>query len=62
LQALEVIYAVDKSALDDNAITAWRDIDQGIQQNDSSLILLGNQNLLKREQQQVLPPIDSCII
>jgi len=58
LQALEAIYAVDvaHTNLDLNAITAWRDIDQGIQQSDSSLILLGNQNLLKREQQQVLPP------
>ena len=58
LQALEAIYAVDvgHTSLDLNAITAWREIDQGIQQNNQSLILQGNQDLLKREQQQVLPP------
>jgi hypothetical protein len=58
LNALEAIYAVDfaHTNLDLNAITAWRNIDQGIQQNNQALILLGNQNLLKREQQQVLPP------
>jgi len=56
LQALEVIYAVDTihTNLDLAAITAWRNIDQGIQQNNQALILEGNESLLQREQQQVL--------
>jgi hypothetical protein len=55
LNALEEIYAAEPNALDLNAITAWRNIDQGIQQNNQSLILQGNQALLSREQQQILP-------
>jgi hypothetical protein len=56
LDALEEIYAVDilHTNLDLNAITAWRNIDQGIQQNNQALILEGNEALLQREQQQVL--------
>jgi len=64
IDALEEIYVVDftHSALDIGAITAWRQIDQGIklsQQTDPSgpiLILEGNEALLQREQQQILPP------
>jgi hypothetical protein len=55
LQALEAIYAGEPNALDLNAITAWRNIDQGIQQNNQTLILSGNEALLSREQQQILP-------
>ncbi len=55
LQALEEINAVthDITILD---IAPWREIDKGIQQSNSALILQGNQDLLKREQQQILPP------
>ena len=53
LQALEAVYAADNQALD---ISPWQEIDQGIQQNNQTLILEGNEALLQREQQQVLPP------
>ena len=63
IDALEEIYAVDAAhtSLDPNAITAWRNIDQGIklmQQSDPSgpiLIQQGNEALLQREQKQILP-------
>jgi hypothetical protein len=56
IDALEEIYAVDilHTNLDLNAITAWQNIDEGIQQNNQALILTGNEALLHREQQQVL--------
>jgi hypothetical protein len=56
LDALEEIYAVDSAHtnLDLNAITAWQNIDQGIQQTNQALVLSGNEALLHREQQQVL--------
>ena len=39
-----------------DAYQAWLDIDNGIQQNNQSLIWQGNVELLKREQQTVLGP------
>jgi hypothetical protein len=54
LNALEEINAVthNTTVLD---IAPWREIDQGIQQNNQALILEGNEDLLSREQQQILP-------
>ena len=56
LDALREIYAVDTThtILDSAAMTAWQEIDQGIQNSDPSLVQDGNQLLLQREQRQVL--------
>jgi len=53
LDALQEIDAVDAthSIVD---IDSWQEIDQGIQQNNTSMIQQGNELLLQREQEQVL--------
>ena len=53
LPALEAISAVTPLATTFD-IAPWLEIDQGIQQNNQALILQGNEDLLQREQQQVL--------
>jgi hypothetical protein len=53
LQTLEEIDAVDATHTI-VAISAWQEIDQGIQQNNQTLILQGNKDLLLREQEQIL--------
>jgi hypothetical protein len=54
INALEEVYAVEPSALDLNTINAWQEIDQGIQQNNASMVQAGNLQLAHREQLTVL--------
>jgi hypothetical protein len=54
LAAIQTAYSTGNSGLDQPATNAWGEIDQGIQTENSSLIQQGNQDLLQREQQQVL--------
>ena len=54
LDALKEINVLDSSALDLNTITAWQEIDDGIQNNDDAEIRDGNTLLAQREQKIVL--------
>jgi hypothetical protein len=56
LQALNVVYAGETNALDSPTITAWREIDDGIQNNIASEIQNGNLQLAHREQLTILQP------
>lgn len=55
LDALEEIAAIPANQ-DQLDIESWREIDQGIKENNQTLILEGNEALLQREQQIVLAP------
>ncbi|MGH7951534.1 MAG: hypothetical protein ACREFE_06405, partial [Limisphaerales bacterium] len=54
LAAIQTAYAYGNSDLNTFATNAWGKIDQGILNNNPSLIQQGNEDLLQREQQQIL--------
>jgi hypothetical protein len=56
LNALNVIYAGETNALDLPTINAWREIDDGIQNDDDGEIHDGNLQLAHREQFTILQP------